>query len=76
MSKNPGVCRFEDCRAIGQPRHLPYPPLGSDPDPPQSLIEICGAHWPEVRARTADRAHWRAALRDGSLSFDAVVAGS
>ena len=73
MAKNPGVCRFEDCRAIGQPRQLPYPPVGSDP---QSPIEVCGAHWPEVRARTADRAHWLAVLRDGSLWFDAREARS
>ena len=71
MSKNLGVCWFENCRAIGQLRQLPYPPLGSDPRAP-SLIEVCGAHWPEVRAKIGDRAQWRALVRDGSLSFDAV----
>ena len=74
MSKNPGVCRFEDCRSIGQPRQLPYLPGGSDSRAQQSPIEVCGAHWPEVRAKFADRAQWLAVLRDGSLSFDAVGA--
>ena len=36
------------------------------------VVEICGSHWPEVRAKTADRAHWLAVVRDGALSFDAV----
>jgi hypothetical protein len=76
MSKNPGVCRFENCRSIGQLRQLPYSPLGSDPSAPQATIEVCGAHWPEVRAKVADQAQWRAVLRDGSLSFDAVRARS
>ncbi len=74
MSKNPGVCRFGVCRSIGQPRQLAYPPLGSEPATQRSPIEVCGAHWPEVRAKIADQAHWRAVLRDGSLSFDAVEA--
>ena len=74
MSKNAGVCRFEDCRSIGQPRWLPYPPRGSDSRAQQSSIEVCGAHWPEVRTKIADRAQWLAVLQDGSLSFDAVGA--
>ncbi len=74
MSKNPGVCRFENCRSIGQLRQLPYPPLGSDPRLPQSPIEVCGAHWPEVRAKIAVRGQWRAVLRDDSLVFEPVPA--
>ena len=76
MVKNAGVCRFEDCRAIGQPRQLSYPPMGSDDQVPYSPIEVCGAHWPEVRTRIADRAHWLAVLRDGPLWFDAREARS
>jgi hypothetical protein len=76
MSKNPGVCRLENCRSIGQLRELPYPQQGSNPGPTQSPLEVCGAHWPEVRAKIADRAQWRAVLRDGSLSFDAVAGRS
>ena len=76
MARNPGVCRYEDCRAIGQPRQLSYPPLGSEPRWPHAPIEICGAHCPEVRARITDRTHWLAVLRDGSLWFDALDAVS
>ena len=81
MAKSPGVCRFEDCRNMGQVRQLPYRPQTSvtldgrpGPRPPQDLVEICGTHWPEFRAKTADRAHWLAVLREGSLWFEAVGA--
>jgi hypothetical protein len=83
MAKSPGVCRFEDCRNIGQVRQLPYRPqasvaLDGQPGPRllQDLVEICGTHWPEFRAKTADRAHWLAVLQDSSLWFEAVGARS
>ncbi len=78
MPKIAGACRFGDCRTIGQARPMPYPPTewaASNPTLPRVLpqfVEICGTHWPEVRAKTADRAHWLAVVRDGDLSFDAV----
>jgi hypothetical protein len=81
MAKNPGICRFGDCRAIGQLRLLSGIPDESTAaarsqglQPRERTIEICGRHWPEVRAKAADRAHWRAVTRDEALSFEGVPA--
>jgi hypothetical protein len=64
-------------------RQLPYRPqasvaLDGRPGPrfPQDPVEICGTHWPEFRAKIADRTHWHAVLRDGSLWFEAAGARS
>ena len=78
MSKNPGVCWFEDCRRVGQARSLSLLDMATSPagrampHGRDVIFEICGAHWPEVRAKTADQGHWRAVTADGSISFEIV----